>query len=384
MGESPAPHADAEVACSVLMPVRNEERHLEASIAAMCAQRFPGRLEFLVIDGGSTDRTREMVAALAAGDPRIRMLSNPRGITSSGLNVGLGHARGRWVARMDAHTEYPEDYLLRGVERLRRGGTRWVSGLALARGENPVSRAVALALSSPLGRGGSRKWAARDGGDQEYELDSGVFAGVWERATLLEYAGWDEHWVRNQDSEMAGRFLVRGETLVLVPAMGAHYVPRGTLLALARQYFQYGAFRTRTAARHPATMRRSHLLAPGVVVTAAATVVGPRPVRRLATAGMAIYGAALTSAAVRAREQAASPAEAGLVVPVLAAMHLGHGAGALVHAGRHGPPLAALAAVLGLTRLSARWAPAPQPTFAPSLDEALAEVSRGNAGSPRW
>src|ERR1019366_4637805 len=164
MSHSPTPdRAETRVECSVLMPVLNEELHIEASVAAMRGQRFPGRLEFLIVDGGSSDRTPEIIHELARQDPRIRLLSNPRRVTSSGLNVALGFARGRWVARMDAHTEYPDGYLLHGVERLEQGGTRWVSGLAVAKGRGPVSRAVALALRGPLGRGGSRKWVAERG-----------------------------------------------------------------------------------------------------------------------------------------------------------------------------------------------------------------------------
>src|SRR5260370_906967 len=97
----------------------------------------------------------------------------------------------------------------------------------------PVSRAVALGLASRLGRGGSRKWGEqRLASDAEWELDTGVFAGVWERETLLEYGGWDERWVRNEDSEMAGRFLARGERLVCLASMGADYVPRDSLAGL--------------------------------------------------------------------------------------------------------------------------------------------------------
>jgi len=100
-----APSEGGDIECSVLMPVLNEEHHIETSVAAMRRQRFDGELEFLIVDGGSTDRTMEIVADLARRDPRIRVLANPRRITASGLNVALGHARGRWVARMDAHTE---------------------------------------------------------------------------------------------------------------------------------------------------------------------------------------------------------------------------------------------------------------------------------------
>ena len=186
---------------------------------------------------------------------------------TSGLNVALHHARGRWVARMDAHTRYPDDYLARGVARLMAGGTRWVSGPQLPRGDRPVSRAVSLALGTGLGRSGSRKWAAgTDVEAAEYELDSGVFTGVWERASLLEYGGWDERWRVNEDSEMAARFLARGERLICMPAMAATYAPRDSLPRLWRQYFVYGEYRARTARRHPETMRRQHLVAPALAL----------------------------------------------------------------------------------------------------------------------
>lgn len=363
------------VACSVLMPVLNEERHIEASVAAMSRQRFPGRLEFLIIDGGSTDHTLQIVDRLAAADARIRVLRNRRRVTSSGLNVGLGHARGRWVARMDAHTEYPDDYLLRGVQRLEAGGTSWVSGLAVAHGRGPVSRAVTLALGGALGRGGSRKWSAEHGVDQEYELDSGVFAGVWERRTLLDHGGWDEHWVRNQDSEMAGRFLARGETLILIPAMAAAYAPRNSLAGVWRQYHGYGVYRVMTWARHPHTMRRSHVLTPGIVATLAAALLAPRPVRGLARVGAGAYMTALAAAAARAAPNAEHSVDAALVPAALVAMHLGYGTGVWRQVVRGGPPLAAIAQVCGLGRLAARLAPRPTGVFAPSLHEALGAAS---------
>src|ERR1700722_17799591 len=182
------PPMDPLLACSVLIPVLNEERYIEASVEAMRRQVFDEDLEFLFVDGGSTDRTREILERLALEDPRIRVLDNPVGTVSSGLNVALRHARGRWALRMDAHTVYPDDYALRGTQRLTQGGTRWVSGPQIPKGRGRVSRAVALALSGAIGRGGSRKWG-RSGASEapEFELDTGVFAGVWERATLLEY-----------------------------------------------------------------------------------------------------------------------------------------------------------------------------------------------------
>ncbi|HVM40269.1 MAG TPA: glycosyltransferase family 2 protein, partial [Acidimicrobiia bacterium] len=272
----PAAAITRTVDVSVLTPVLNEERFIRDVVASMRRQRFDGEIEFLFADGGSTDRTREILAQLAHEDRRIRVFHNEARTIPAGLNLLLRHARGRYVARMDGHAFYPADYLARAVERLERGDTHWVSGPQVPVGIDAGSRRTAMALSSRLGVGGSRRFvaavtngAAGEACD-EVELDSGVFCGVWTRAVVDDLGGWDEGWPRNQDSEMAGRFLERGLRLVCLPDLGAEYVPRSSLRALARQYAGYGYYRAKTAARHPRTLRRSHLLAPAVVGMAAA------------------------------------------------------------------------------------------------------------------
>ena len=358
-----------EVACSVLVPVLNEERYVEQAVDAMRRQRFDGELEFIFADGGSNDRTREILGRLAEQDPRIRVFDNPSRSVSSGLNVCLSHARGRWAVRMDAHTVYSDDYIARGVARLVEGGTRWVSGPQVPTGRGPVSRAVALALGGSLGRGGSRKWGADGEHDgAEYELDTGIFTGVWARATLLEYGGWDERWPRNSDSEMAARFLANDERLICLPAMAGLYVPRDSVGGLWRQYVDYGEFRARTYRRHPHSMRASHLLAPAIVITAAAAIAGPRRVRRWARFGEGLYLASLGLAAARSRAAAEAPMDAALVPVVLFAMHHGHGVGQIKGWRRYGLPVAALAHVTRLSRfVDTTTGGEDEPVFAPSF-----------------
>ncbi len=361
--------AETVIDCSVLVPVLNEERYIEQTVSAMCRQRFDGRLEFIFADGGSTDRTREILEAHARQDPRIRIFDNPNQTVSSGLNVALRQARGRWVARMDAHTEYPEDYVELGVGRLEQGGTRWVSGPQVPTGHGPVSRAVALALGTSAGRAASRKWATKaHSGDAEYELDSGVFTGVWSRETLLAYGGWDERWSVNEDSEMAGRFLAGGERLVCLPRMAAQYVPRDSVSRLWQQYRVYGEYRAKTARRHPQTMRLAHLLAPGLVLDATLAICGPgRGLRQAARIGLGFYAGVLTLEGMRSLSRTNSRAEALLVPVVLLTMHVAWGMGTWWGTVRYGPPLAALAHVAGLNTAGASRAQHAQPVYAPSL-----------------
>ncbi len=364
-------HDRAEVAieCSVLVPVLDEESFIEQTVAAMRDQDFSGSIEYLFADGGSRDRTREILERLALTDPRIRVLDNLNRYAASGLNLALRHARGRWVVRMDAHTLYPADYIARGIGRLQRNRTRWVSGPQAPKGRGPVSRAVSLALASHAGRGGSRKWGGRGvRRDEEYELDAGVFGGVWERTTLLEYGGWDEHSAVNEDSELAARFLARGERLICVRAMAADYFPRDSLSGLWRQYRRYGEYRARTAARHPHTMRRSHLLSPALVLAVAAAACGPRRARRPVRLGLCVYAGVMAAEGARSVPHARPRSDALLVPVVLMVMHVAFGVGALVGAARNGVPMAALASAARLDTLADSLTPSSGPVFAPSLN----------------
>lgn len=358
--------SDARVDVSVLVPVLNEERHIRETVAAMQAQRFDGTIELLFANGRSDDRTREILLELAAGDPRIRVLDNPRRRTASGLNVCLREARGEFVARMDAHTFYVDRYLAAGIERLKRGDTEWVSGPAVPRPVGAISRAVALALASWLGRGGSRKWNDDLDSAEERELDSGVFGGVWRRDTVLEAGGWDERWPINQDSEMASRLLQGGARLVCVPEMAGYYVPRDSLSALLRQYYRYGFFRARTFRRHPQSMRRSHLIPPSLALALIGAAVGPRPLRRASRLGLASYSLAIATTAVSTSARAPGREDGALLLAVLPAMHFGWGFGTLAGMLRFGLPVAALRRVAGCRDRSTAEDHV-EPVYAPSL-----------------
>lgn len=335
--------APSTIDASVVVPVLNESRTIGESVAAMTAQELDGNVEFLFADGRSSDDTKAQLEKHARSDPRIRVLDNPRRGTSSGLNVCLAAARGEYVARMDAHALFPPNYLRAGIERLRRGDVAWVAGPQVPDPRGRVSGAVARALATSLGRGASGRWGHGDDIGAEYELDTGVFCGVWRREDLLAHGGWDEDWPRNQDSELAARFLESGQRIVCLPEMAARYVPRDSLSELWPQYRAYGAYRAKTAGRHPASLRRSAILPPLLVVNAAAALAGPRRARGVARLGMLAYGAALLASMADSARGGGRPDP--LVPVVLATMHVAHGVGFLEGAARWGVPWGALSRV---------------------------------------
>lgn len=351
--ESPATagvHATVDV--SVLVPVLNEETHLQASVAAMLGQDFEGSFELLFIDGRSDDGTVALLERMQWADDRIRILDNPHRTTAHALNIGLHAARGRFIARMDAHTAYPAGYLRRGVERLRRGDVDWVCGPQVPVGRDRFSGLVATALSGGLGRGASDKWQAEGAAAQgEWPLTTSVFTGVWRRSTVDALGGWDPEWPVNQDSEMASRLLAQGGKIVCLGAMGARYVPRDSLKRLAKQYWRYGSFRAKTFARHPSscgTMRLGASVLPVVLASALIPGVVGLPGRVLA----ALYALAIVTQVVRMR-----PAlrDAPGLAAVLVTMHLTWGAAFLGSVVRQ------------LPRRSTLRASAPRPLRRPAL-----------------
>lgn len=332
-----------EVGVSVLTPTLNEEAHIVDTVRCLQAQRLDRPVEFLFVDGRSDDGTRSVLERLSADDPRIRILDNPRRGIPFALNIGLEEARGEFVARMDAHTLYPPDYLARGLERLRGGDVEWVSGPQLPHGEGGWSHRIALALGTRLGIGGATFRTAR----RETDVDAG-YTGIWRRETLLRHGGWDERWPINEDGELAARIRESGGRIVCIPEMAALYVPRDSLRALARQYWRYGTYRAKTCRAHPESMRRSHLLPPALTLALVIALLPGGRSRRLARAGIAGYLAALLATAasrlrVRARDACWLPV-------VLATMHLSWGTGFLTGTLRFGPPLRAIALLVAARR----------------------------------
>jgi GT2 family glycosyltransferase len=342
----PPGHESAPTA-SILVPVLNEALWLERTAAAACDQRLDGEIEVIFIDGGSDDGSREILARLAAADARIRVLDNPERVIPVALNRGLRAARGTFVARMDAHTLYPRDYVARGIERLGRGDVEWVTGPAVPDAAGGFARCVAAALGSVLGQGGSSKWARAGGaGREEIELDTGVFAGVWPRATLERLGGWHPDFHVNEDAEMAARVLGAGGRIVCLPAMAARYAPRATPAGLGRQYWRFGRYRALTARRHPVALRPAHLASAALAATTVATVVPLRRLSRPARAAGAAYAVAIGVAAARAAP-ARTPRDLGGVALALATMHLSWGAGFIYGCARNGPPIGGLRRLLG-------------------------------------
>ena len=332
---------------SVVMPVRNEERHLAESVRHVLAQDYPGPLELVLAVGPSADRTEPIARDLAAADPRITVVANPSGRIPAALNAALRTARHQIIARVDGHALLPPGYLRTAVATLAETGAADVGGVMAAAGVTPFQQAVAWGMTSKAGVGSA---AFHTGGGAGPTLS--VYLGVYRREVIEQAGGWDEEMLRAEDWELNYRIRARGGVIWFIPEVRVTYRPRGSVRALGAQYFHYGRWRRVIVREHPETASFRYLAPPlAAALTAAGLAAGLAGLAGIAagapaalgalTAGLVIpliYLAGITG--VSAALSRGLPAGVRARLPlVLAVMHLGWGTGFLtsprrLHRGR--------------------------------------------------
>lgn len=318
-----APHRPPAV--SVIVPCRNEAAHIDAFIASALAQQLPPgtALELLVADGASDDGTRRQLAAWAAREPRLRVLDNPRRISSAALNLAAQAARGEVVVRMDVHTTYAPDYVQQCLQALAETGAACVGGPWQPVGQGWPQAAIAAAFSSRFGSGG----AASRRLDYTGPVDT-VYLGAWPRAVLLAAGGFDEALVRNQDDELALRITRGGGRIWQSAAIRSCYAPRASFAALFRQFWQYGYWKVPVIRKHRLPAAPRHLVPVAflaVLALLAAAGVFWRPAWAALAALLGLYAAAAFASALPVA--AGSVRQALGVAWACACMHAGYGLG---------------------------------------------------------
>ena len=244
-------------AISVILPVLNEESHLESAVLSVLSQDYRGPLEIILALGPSRDRTNEIATKLASQDNRVKLLDNPTGKTAAGLNLALAASKSPVVVRVDGHAQIPNNYISLIVEILNKTGAVNVGGVMAAVGTTAFERAVAGAMRSPLGVGASRFHTGGEAG----EVDT-VYLGAFRREALIAIGGFDERFTRAQDWELNFRLRENGGVIYFDPRLHVTYRPRSSVGALAKQYFEYGRWRRVVSRRHSGTINYRYLAPP--------------------------------------------------------------------------------------------------------------------------
>lgn len=336
MGEHPrrrATDGPHRLAASFVIPVLNEERHIESAVRSVLDQRGLDEFEVIILAGRSTDGTDAILERLAAEDPRIRVIPNPRNAISIAMNLGITEARYPTVVRVDAHSVLPLDYAAGALATLDATGAVNVGGRMRAEGISRFEKAVAWGYNSPAGLGGAIYHTGGQAGPAE-----SAYLGVFRREPVLAIGGFDEGLSRGEDWEFNRRIARSGGVVWFDPELEVVYRPRPNLKALIRQFHASGRWRGELIRRLGTGMPLRYFVPPGLlvalVVGAALLVTAPfvhgavLPWIWLA-AGLSpfvVYGSWLLLTALRARESGAVRLR---LLAVLPTMHLAWGAGCI-------------------------------------------------------
>lgn len=306
-------------AVSVILPVLNEEAHLEESILAILAQDYRGLFEVILALGPSQDRTDEIAKSLSVRDSRVKLIPNPTGKTAAGLNLAVATSNHPIVVRVDGHAKIPQNYLTLAVEILEKTGAVNVGGVMAAEGISNFEKAVARAMRSPLGVGASRFHTGGAAG----EVDT-VYLGAFKREAINQAGGFDERYTRAQDWELNHRLRKNGGLIYFDPRLQVTYRPRPNLRKLAKQYFQYGTWRRVVSRSHSGTINVRYLAPPVTLLGCAISLLTGSLIHPILYIPLAVYGlfvavsAALISRSVR---------ELISLLAIIPIMHFAWGAG---------------------------------------------------------
>jgi cellulose synthase/poly-beta-1,6-N-acetylglucosamine synthase-like glycosyltransferase len=315
---------------TLAVPSYQEEHYIEACLRGLLAQDYPAdRMEILIADGGSTDRTREIVGNIAARDGRVRLLDNSRyRIQARGLNTCIRESKGEFILVIVVHAEYARDYVSTLIREFQRTGADVAGGAQRMKGRTYFQKSLCAAFGSPLAVGG----AAYRSEAEEGWVDT-VFPGAFRRTILKKVGGYDGQAVTNEDAELMQRVLAGGGRIYLSKDVVVHYYPRKSLGLLAKQYFRYGQGRARTLLIHGrfAVWRPA---IPFMALTVGLLLAAIPPLRFLLVPASITYLAAIGFEAVRSGMKV-GPGAVPIALVIFPTLHFSHAIGFAVGLARN-------------------------------------------------
>jgi succinoglycan biosynthesis protein ExoA len=317
---------------SIIVPCYNEQATIRLLLDAICAQTYPrARMEVVIADGLSQDKTREVIGAFQAEHPdlSLRIVDNERRSIPSGLNLAIRAARGEVIVRLDAHSMPIPEYIARCTQALEAGKGANVGGVWTIRpGANGwIPESIAAAAAHPLGVGDAMyRLKANEGA-----VDTVPF-GAFRRELVEKLGGFDELLLANEDYEFNTRLRRSGGIVWLDPQIRSTYVARATLGELAKQYWRYGFWKFKMLRRYPGTVRWRQALPPLFVASLIGlmlTSIFVHPAGFVLFFEIILYLLTLTAAGARLALQQRKPLLVPGLVLAIATMHLSWGSGFL-------------------------------------------------------
>lgn len=225
---------------SVIIPCLNEEAYIGQCLDSIVINDYPkDRLEILIVDGISRDKTRKIVEAYIPLYPFIRLLDNRKKSAPAALNIGIKHSKGEIIVRMDAHSTYEKYYISKCVSYLNDYDADNVGGIwiTVPRNNSLFAQAIAFSLSHRFGVGNAHY---RIGQSKMPAWVDTVPFGCFRRSIFDKIGLFDENLPRDEDIEFNNRLRNSGGKILLVPEITINYYARSNFQSMCKHIFDNG------------------------------------------------------------------------------------------------------------------------------------------------
>lgn len=224
---------------SIIIPCLNEENYIGGCLDSILKADIDYKdIEIIIVDGISNDKTIDIVQSYQEEYNFIKILQNPKKIVPISMNLAIKVAKGDYIVRLDAHSEYPIDYFSKLLNWSNKLDADNVGAVCLtgSKSDTLVAKSIRFVMSDKFGVGNS---LFRTGTKEVIEVDTVPF-GFYKREVFHKIGLYDERLVRVQDLELNKRLKASGGKIYLVPDVYCTYYPRETYLSFFKNRFQTG------------------------------------------------------------------------------------------------------------------------------------------------
>ena len=252
---------------SIVIPMLNEIGAIDRCINSILNQDYDKSLiEIVVVDGGSTDGSREKVLELSATHSKIRLFDNPKRKTPISLNVGIKNSGGDVVIILGAHTVIKDDFVSQNIHFMALKNVKCAGGTQINVGDTYTQKAIGYAMGHPFGLASAPYRFVKS----EKFVDTVVYA-AYKKELFDEVGYFDEELFISEDAELNWRIRQAGHKIFYTPKIISYYYPRNTLKKLIIQLFRYGILRVNVIKKHFDAIKLVHLISPLFVLTSVFT-----------------------------------------------------------------------------------------------------------------
>lgn len=207
---------------SVIVPCRNEIKYIAACLDTILSNSYPkDKMEIIVVDGLSEDGTRDILNDLSNKYKLIRIIDNPKRNIPTAMNLGIQQAKGDVIMKIDAHSKYDSEYIIKCVKYQIDYKADNVGGIVniIPRENTFISKSIAKVLVQPFGSGNAY---IKIGSEKPRWSDS-AFVGCFRREVFEKLGLFDENLSRGSDMDLNKRIIKNGGKILLVPEIITNY-----------------------------------------------------------------------------------------------------------------------------------------------------------------